>query len=283
MKKKRQKRLIIWGLVALVIIIAGYFSFGRSQQQSSQTVTVGIMTPTSTDQKIWDQVKKTAKKKYGITIKYKTFTDYTQPNKALANGSVDLNAFQHYAFLKSWNKANKGSLVAIGKTYITPIHLYSSKYSSLKDIPDGATIAVPNDASNESRALFLLKNAGLITLKKSAGSLATIVDIKSNPHNLKIKELSAEQTARSLDDVAAAVVNTNYATAAKLKDSEILYTEPVNQDSKQWINIIVANKKDKNKQVYKDVVKSFQTTEVKQLIKKYYGDKELAAWDLKLK
>ena len=283
MKKKRQKRLIIWGLVALVIIIAGYFSFGRSQQQSSQTVTVGIMTPTSTDQKIWDQVKKTAKKKYGITIKYKTFTDYTQPNKALANGSVDLNAFQHYAFLKSWNKANKGSLVAIGKTYITPIHLYSSKYSSLKDIPDGATIAVPNDASNESRALFLLKNAGLITLKKSAGSLATIVDIKSNPHNLKIKELSAEQTARSLDDVAAAVVNTNYATAAKLKDSEILYTEPVNQDSKQWINIIVANKKDKNKQAYKDVVKSFQTTEVKQLIKKYYGDKELAAWDLKLK
>ncbi len=283
MKKKRQKRLIIWGLVALVIIIAGYFSFGRSQQQSSQTVTVGIMTPTSTDQKIWDQVKKTAKKKYGITIKYKTFTDYTQPNKALANGSVDLNAFQHYAFLKSWNKANKGSLVAIGKTYITPIHLYSSKYSSLKDIPDGATIAVPNDASNESRALFLLKNAGLITLKKSAGSLATIADIKSNPHNLKIKELSAEQTARSLDDVAAAVVNTNYATAAKLKDSEILYTEPVNQDSKQWINIIVANKKDKNKQAYKDVVKSFQTTEVKQLIKKYYGDKELAAWDLKLK
>lgn len=283
MKKKRQKRLIIWGLVALVIIIAGYFSFGRSQQQSSQTVTVGIMTPTNADQKIWDQVKKTAKKKYGITIKYKTFTDYTQPNKALANGSVDLNAFQHYAFLKSWNKANKGSLVAIGKTYITPIHLYSSKYSSLKDIPDGATIAVPNDASNESRALYLLKNAGLITLKKSAGSLATIADIKSNPHNLKIKELSAEQTARSLDDVAAAVVNTNYATAAKLKDSEILYTEPVNQDSKQWINIIVANKKDKNKQAYKDVVKSFQTTEVKQLIKKYYGDKELAAWDLKLK
>lgn len=283
MKKKRQKRLIIWGLVALVIIIAGYFSFGRSQQQSSQTVTVGIMTPTNADQKIWDQVKKTAKKKYGITIKYKTFTDYTQPNKALANGSVDLNAFQHYAFLKSWNKANKGSLVAIGKTYITPIHLYSSKYSSLKDIPDGATIAVPNDASNESRALYLLKNAGLITLKKSAGSLATIADIKSNPHNLKIKELSAEQTARSLDDVAAAVVNTNYATAAKLKDSEILYTEPVNQDSKQWINIIVANKKDKNKQAYKDVVKSFQTTEVKQLIKKYYGDKELAAWGLKLK
>ena len=79
------------------------------------------------------------------------------------------------------------------------------------------------------------------------------------------------------------MVNTNYATAAKLKDSEILYTEPVNQDSKQWINIIVANKKDKNKQAYKDVVKSFQTTEVKQLIKKYYGDKELAAWDLKLK
>lgn len=284
MRKRKQKRLI-WGTIIVVfLLVAGFFSFhGLGSKQSSKTITVGIMTPTKADEKIWNQVKKTAKDKYGITVKYKTFTDYNQPNKALANGSIDLNAFQHYAFLKNWNKANNGSLVAIGKTFITPTHLYSSKYSSLKDLPDGATIAVPNDASNESRALFILKNAGLITLKKKAGTLATVADIKSNPHNLKIKELSAEQTARSLDDVDAAVVNTNYAQAAKLPDKEILYTEPVNKDSEQWINIIVANKKDRNNEAYKDFVKSYQTTQVKNLIKKAYGNNELAAWDLKLK
>lgn len=283
MRKKKQKRLVIWLILAVVVVVGAVFSFGLTGQKQNKTVTVGVVSPSTADEKIWNQVAKTAKDKYGVAVKTKTFTDYTQPNKALANGSIDLNAFQHYAFLDAWNKANKGSLVAIGKTFITPIHLYSNKYKNIKDLPDGATIAVPNDTSNESRALFVLKNASLITLKKSAGTLATVADIKSNPHNLKIKELAAEQTARSLDDVDAAVVNTNYAVAAKLADNKILYTEPVNKDSQQWINIIVANKKDKNKEAYQDVVKAYQTTQVKHLIQKYYGDKEIAAWDLKLK
>lgn len=283
MKKRKQRNLIIWLILAVVVVVGGIFSFAHSQKQKAQTVTVGVMTQTNAEQKIWEQVAKTAKDKYGVTVKLKSFTDYTQPNRALANGDVDLNAFQHYAFLDAWNKANKGSLTPIGKTFITPIHLYSQKYTSLKQLPNGATIAVPNDASNESRALFVLKNAGLITLKKQAGTLATVADIKSNPHNLKIKELGAEQTARALSDVDAAVVNTNYAQAAKLPDKDILYTEPVNKDSKQWINVIVANKKDKNKDAYKAVVKAYQTKEVKQLIHKYYGDKEITAWDLNLK
>ena len=174
-------------------------------------------------------------------------------------------------------------MVSIGKTFITPIHLYSKKVTDVKDLPDGATIAVPNDASNESRALFLLKNAGLITLKPSAGSLAKVKDIQDNPKNLKIKEVAAEQTARTLDDVDAAVVNTNYAVAAKLPDSEIIYTEPVNKDSEQWINLIAAKKSDANKEAYKDVVKAYHTSQVKKVIQKEYGNKEIPAWDLKLK
>ncbi|WP_251546041.1 MetQ/NlpA family ABC transporter substrate-binding protein [Limosilactobacillus caecicola] len=282
--KKRKHTGLIWTIVIIaIIVIGGIVGFAHHRQTQSKTVTVGVVGLTNEQQKIWDQVNKTAQKKYGVTVKVKNFSDYNQPNKAVQNGDVDLNAFQHYAYLKSWNKANHGSLVAIGRTVIAPIRLYSKKYKSLKDLPDGATIAIPNDASNESRALYVLKNAGLITLKKGKGSLVTVADIKKNPKNLKIKELSAEQTARSLSDVDAAVVNNTYATPAGLGDKQTIYVEPLNSDSKQWINIIVAKKSDANKQAYKDVVKAFQTTQVKKLYQKYYGDTEKTAWDLKLK
>lgn len=133
------------------------------------------------DDIIWKSVSKTAKDKYGITLKFTQFTDYTQPNAALANGDIDLNAFQHHAFLDAWNKENGNKLVALGNTFITPIHLYSSSIKDISEIKSGDTIAVPNDASNESRALYLLKSAGLIELSVSGNTLATVKDISKNP------------------------------------------------------------------------------------------------------
>lgn len=284
---KRKKKTLIWVVVALVValvvVIAGIFSFGNFGKQKEQTVTVGVVSPSKQDEAVWNQVKKTAKSKYNVDIKFKTFTDYNQPNKALQSGSIDLNAFQHKAFLDAWNKANKGSLVSIGKTFITPIHLYSNNYKSVKSLPDGATIAVPNDASNESRALYVLQSAGLITLKKNTNSLATINSIAKNPKNLKIKEVAADQAARTLDSVDAAVVNTNYAVAAKLSTKKSIFTEPVNKDSEQWINLIAARKKDRNKEAYKDVVKAYQTEKVKKVINEQYKGLEKPAWDIKLK
>ncbi|MBU5309595.1 MetQ/NlpA family ABC transporter substrate-binding protein [Ligilactobacillus saerimneri] len=280
---RRRKNLIIWLVVLVAIIGGGIFSLVHKRTQQSKTVTVGVVGISNQDEKIWDQVKKTAKDKYGVTVQLKDFTDYNQPNKALQNGDIDLNNFQHTAFLNAWNKANKGDLVSIGSTVIAPIRLYSEKYHKLNELPQGATIAVPNDASNESRALYVLKNAGLITFKKGTGKLATIADIDKNPKELKIKELGAEQTARSLKDVDAAVVNNTYAIPAKLGDKQTIYVEPLNKDSEQWINVFAANKKDKNNQAYKDVVKSYQTKEVKRLLHKYYGNKEVTAWDIKLK
>lgn len=280
---KRKKKTLIWVVVALVVVIAGIFSFGNFGKQKEQTVTVGVVSPSKQDEAVWNQVKKTAKSKYNVDIKLKTFTDYNQPNKALQSGSIDLNAFQHKAFLDSWNKANKGSLVSIGKTFITPIHLYSNNYKSVKSLPDGATIAVPNDASNESRALYVLQSAGLITLKKNTNSLATINSIAKNPKNLKIKEVAADQAPRTLDSVDAAVVNTNYAVAAKLSIKKSIFTEPVNKDSAQWINLIAARKKDRNKEAYKDVVKAYQTEKVKKVINEQYNGLEKPAWDIKLK
>lgn len=281
MHKKRNWTIGI--LIILVVLVGGYFSFFHKSQTSQKTVTVGVVDSSKADVAIWNQVAKTAKEKYGITVKTKTFTDYNQPNKALKNGDIDLNAFQHQAFLDEWNKANKGDLVSIGKTVIAPIRLFSTKYKSINDLPDGATITVPNDATNESRALYVLKNAGLITFKKGTGKLATISDIKTNKKNLTIKEMDASQTARTLDDVDAAVVNNTYANAAKLNSKDVIYTEPVNKDSEQWINIIVARKQDKNNQAYKDVVKAYQTAAVKKLHKQYYGNTEKTVWDLNLK
>ena len=139
---KRKKKTLIWVVVALVVVIAGIFSFGNFGKQKEQTVTVGVVSPSKQDEAVWNQVKKTAKSKYNVDIKLKTFSDYNQPNKALQSGSIDLNAFQHKAFLNAWNKANHGTLVSIGKTFITPIHLYSNNYKSVKSLPDGATIAI---------------------------------------------------------------------------------------------------------------------------------------------
>ncbi|MDC2845844.1 MetQ/NlpA family ABC transporter substrate-binding protein [Limosilactobacillus mucosae] len=280
---KRKKKTLIWVVVALVVVIAGIFSFGNFGKQKEQTVTVGVVSPSKQDEAVWNQVKKTAKSKYNVDIKLKTFTDYNQPNKALQSGSIDLNAFQHQAFLDAWNKANKGSLVSIGKTFITPIHLYSNNYKSVKSLPDGATIAIPNDASNESRALYVLQSAGLITLKKNTGALATINSIAKNPKNLKIKEVAADQAARTLSSVDAAVVNTNYAVAAKISTKKSIFTEPVDKNSEQWINLIAAQKKDRNKEAYKDVVKAYQTEKVKKVINEQYKGLEKPAWDIKLK
>ncbi|MDN4848785.1 ABC transporter substrate-binding protein [Ligilactobacillus salivarius] len=279
----RRKGLLGFIAVIIVIAVAAFFTFGHKKTEAKKTVTVGVVGQTNQDEKIWNQVKKTAKEKYGVTVKIKNFTDYNQPNKALQNGEIDLNSFQHKAFLNAWNKANKGTLVPIGNTVIAPIRLYSYKYKNISELPKNATIAVPNDASNESRALYVLKNAGLISFKKGTGKLATIADIDKNPKDLKIKELGAEQTARSLNDVDAAVVNNTYAIPAKLGDKQTIYTEPLNKDSEQWINVIVANKKDKDNEAYKAVVKSYQTDAVKKLIHKAYGNSEVTAWNLKLK
>lgn len=279
----RRKGLLGFIAVIIVIAVAAFFTFGHKKTEAKKTVTVGVVGQTNQDEKIWNQVKKTAKEKYGVTVKVKSFTDYNQPNKALQEGEIDLNSFQHKAFLNAWNKANKGTLVPIGNTVIAPIRLYSYKYKNINELPKNATIAVPNDASNESRALYVLKNAGLISFKKGTGKLATIADIEKNPKNLTIKELGAEQIARSLNDVDAAVVNNTYAIPAKLGDKQTIYTEPLNKDSEQWINVIVANKKDKNNEAYKAVVKSYQTDAVKKLIHKAYGNSEVTAWNLKLK
>lgn len=273
-----KKKWIVSGIAVVAVAAAGYFSFGGHDAQADKTITVGRMTTTKQDDIVWDAVTKKAKDEYGITVKYKNFTDYSQPNKALTSGDIDVNAFQHYAFLNAYNKKNKTDIKPVGDTIITPIHLYSTQYKSVSEYQDGNTIVVPNDPSNESRALKVLKYAGLIDVKDGQ-ELVTVKDITKNPKNLKIKELPADQTARTINDVQGAVVNTNYALSANLSLDKSIYAEPLNKDSKQWVNFIATNAKDKDKKIIKQLVKAYQSDDVKKAIEQAYNNVSLPAFD----
>ena len=242
-------------------------------KSSSKTVKVGVMTFSDTEKARWDKIKELVGDK--ANIEFTEFTDYTQPNEAVANKEIDINAFQHYNFLENWNKENKQNLVAIADTYLAPIRLYSDKVKKVKSIPKNGTIAIPNDATNESRALYLLQSAGLIKLNVSGTEIATVANITKNPKNLNIQELDASQTARSLKDVDAAVINNTYIEQANLTTDDAIYVEKSDKNSKQWVNVIAARKnwkKQKNAAAIQAIIDAYHTDEVKKVIKDTSSD-----------
>ncbi|EHJ57151.1 YaeC family lipoprotein [Streptococcus urinalis FB127-CNA-2] len=277
----------ILGITSIALASTLLLTACGGKSSDKDTLTVGVMTRSDSEKAKWDQVEKNLEKD-GVKLKFKEFTDYSQPNKAVANGEVDVNAFQHYNFLNNWNKENKQNLVAIGETYISPIHLFSgtsqngkAKYTSVSQLPDGAKISVPNDATNESRALYVLQSAGLIKLNVSGEKLATIANIKENKKDLDIKELDASQTARSLTSVDAAIVNNNYAVPAKIDYKTSLYKEKIDKNSKQWINVIAGKKnwkKSDKAATIKKLVKAYHQNSVKKVIKDATNGTDVAAW-----
>lgn len=272
-------------VLGTVVAVAGLAVFANqphdvSAASKENTVTVGLVG--DSDRQLWEYVKKDAAKKYGIDIKLKLFTDYIKPNQALVDKSIDLNAFQTINYFDVQNKNFKGKLVSVGKTYVTPIRIYSDNHKTLADLPKGGTIVVPNDPSNEKRALDVLEAAGLIKYNHDV-KLPSAQDITENKKDFKIKEVASDQAASALKSADAAVVNTNYALDAKLDIDKALYVEPVNKANKGYINIIAARKGTQNKKIYKQVVKAYQTESTKKHMKQLYGSAEIAAWDIKLK
>lgn len=245
---------------------------------SSKTVTVGVVGDTSRE--LWQDIGQRAQKKYGITIKLKEFNDYVKPNQALVDGSLDLNAFQTKIFFDDQNKKMGNKLQSIDKTVIVPMRLYSLKADKISEIKKGSTIAVPNDATNEARALNVLVQAKLIKYNKQVTD-PTAKDITYNPKNLKIKEVDAGQAVSSLQTADAAVINGNFAHDANLKDKNILLTQNLKKNVSPYINLIAARKSEANKKVYKQIVKLYQTKETKAEIKKLFGNSQYAAWNLK--
>jgi D-methionine transport system substrate-binding protein len=261
-------------LLAIVVLSLAIFSAACSSQSSSQkvaspkksvTVKVGI---SGSDTRVWDFVASKAKKE-GINIQIVKFSDYVLPNTALADGELDINAFQTNIYFEDFIKQHKLDLTQIGTTVIAPMGIYSDKYKHVKDIPDGSKIAVPNDVTNEGRALLLLQKAGLIKLADNfiSGGVEGIVQ---NPKHLQIVPMVAAQTPRALPDVAASVINNGVAVdAGKNPISDSIYHE-TGKNAKPYINIIAAKTKDKNRSELKEIVKLFQQKDTADLIKKDY-------------
>ena len=213
---------------------------------------------------------KPALAKEGVDLKVKVFTDYVQPNVQVAEKRLDANFFQHQPYLDEFNKAKGTHLVSVAGVHIEPLGAYSSKFKALADLPGGATVVIPNDATNGGRALLLLDKAGLIKLKDSTNILSTVKDIAENSKGLKFRELEAATIPRVLTQVDLALINTNYALEAKLDPSKDALT--IEGKDSPYVNILVAREDDKNSDTMKKLVAALHTPEVKAFIlEKYKG------------
>ena len=231
------KKILSFLIIAILVLAA-------CGGNNSKKVTIGVA---SNDTKAWEKVKELAKKD-DIDLEIKHFSDYNVPNKALSDGDIDLNAFQHFAFLDQYKKAHKDTNIeALSTTVLAPLGIYSDKVKNIKDVKKGAQVAIPNDVSNQARALKLLESAGLIKLKKNFGLNGTTKDIESNPKDLKIKAVDAQQTARALSDVDISVINNGVATkAGKDAKKDPIYLEKASSDAvKPYINVVAVTLKTK--------------------------------------
>ncbi|MFG3528279.1 MetQ/NlpA family ABC transporter substrate-binding protein [Streptomyces sp. NPDC047917] len=213
-------------------------------------------------------VQKNLAEKAGLKLEVKEFTDYVLPNTATETGQVDANFFQHQPYLDDFNKKNNTHLVSVGTVHLEPLGLYSKKVKDLKDIKAGQTVAVPNDTTNEGRALQLLAENGLITLKDGVGTSAKLSDI-TDKKGLEFKELEAATVPRALDDVDAAVINGNYAIQADLKPAkDSLALEKA--DGNPYANIIAVKKGNEKDARVQKLVKLLHSDEVKKFIEDTY-------------
>ena len=212
---------------------------------------------------IWDFVAEKAKKE-NIDLEVVEMNDYVLPNTALEEGSVQLNAFQHRAYLAQWNKDKGSDIKEIGTTFIVPLYYFSTKYKSLKDLPENAKVLVPKEVAIQGRALVALETEGLITLKDGVGTKASLADITSNPRNLEIIEAESAQAPRLLQDVDAASINGSMAKDAGLKVEDYIFTDADHLDTipKDRFNIIATNAKDADNPTYKKIVALFQADDV---------------------
>lgn len=274
------KKALGWiiGIIVVIGVILGIHSFSvarQSQASKSSTITIGSIGP---DVQVWQHIAKSAAaKKAGLKIKVRSFTDGTTLNNATSEGSIDVNAFQSWSYLQAYNAEHKSSQqVALGTTYLEPMGLYSSKYKSVKQIPNGATIAIANNPANTARALLLLQSAGLIKLKKNFNKgTGDVTDIASNSKHLQFKKIDDTTGPRVIKSVDAVVIGNTIALAGHLNVlTDSIYHEKVGQSTVQNINVLATAKKNANNAAYKKLVKLYHNKQIQKWItKKYDGTK----------
>ncbi|MEN6523852.1 MAG: MetQ/NlpA family ABC transporter substrate-binding protein [Anaerolineaceae bacterium] len=213
----------------------------------------------------------------GLNIEIIEFTDYVQPNLALADGQIDANFFQHVPYLDDFNIQHKLNLIPVAAIHIEPLGIYSSKVKSLDEVADGAVVGIPNDVTNAGRALHLLAENGLLTLKDGVGYAATVADITDNPKNLDIVELEAAQLVRSLEDTTISVINGNYALQGGLTPGKDALALESGQDN-PYANVLVVNQGHENDEGIQILIKLITSPEVKKFIEDTYNGSVIPAF-----
>lgn len=257
-------------LTAAIALLAAAAIAGCGAKKDDKTLTIGA-TPAPHAEIL--EVAKEVMKEKGYTLEIKTYNDYVQPNTAVENNDLDANYFQHVLYLEQFNEDNKTHLAIAEKIHYEPFGIYGGKTKSLEEVGDGASVAVPNDATNEARALLLLEQQGLIKLSEGVGLNATKKDIIENPKNLDIKEIEAAQIPLSLQDVDIAVINGNYAIGAGLSvGKDALAIEDAESDVVQqnYANVIAVKEGNEGSEAVKALVDALKSDKVKNFINEKY-------------
>lgn len=268
MKKKSILSILLVGALTIGMVGCGS-SNDKTGSSDDKTIKIGV---TPVPHKGITEVAKSELEAKGYTVEIIEFTDYVTPNTSLEEGELDANYFQTIAYLDETNEGKGLHLTYIAGVHLEPLAVYSKTIKDLNELKDGATVAVPNDASNEARALRVLENAGLIKLKE--GELVTVKDITENKKNLKFEELEAAQLPRILEEVDLAVINGNYALEAGLSPAEdaVAIEDSNSEASKKYHNVVAVKEGTENTQKIKDLTEALTSDAVKQYIEDTYKD-----------
>ena len=273
------KKKVLSVLLAGVFVLGALTGCGKDNSQSdsgqadtkSDTEVITIAASPTPHAEILQKAKELLKDK-GYDLQSTEFEDYVQPNEVVESGEYDANYMQHLPYLESFNEEKGTHLVSVGKIHYEPFGIYPGTKKSLDEIADGDRIAIPNDTTNEARALLLLQDNGIIKLKEDAGLTATVNDIEENPHNIKFDELEAAQIARVVDEDAFVVLNGNYALEAGYsvaKDS-LAYETSDSEAAKTYVNIIAVKEGNEDNEGIKALVEVLKSDEIKDFINEKY-------------
>ena len=263
-------------LLALVLAIGTLTACGSSDKESGKKEAAGKtikVAASATPHAIILEEAKTLLKKQGWDLEIKVFDDYVQPNNVVESGEFDANYFQHIPYLENFNKEKGTHLVNAGGIHYEPFGIYPGTEKKLNELKEGDTIAVPNDTTNEARALLLLQDNGIIKLKDGAGLEATVKDIAENPKNIKIQELEAAQVSRVKDEVAFVVLNGNYALEAgySVEKDSIAYEKSDSEAAKTYVNVIAVKEGNENNEGIKALISVLKSDEIKKFINEKFN------------
>lgn len=265
------KRRNILSLAIILSLVIGSVALTGCRGKDGEDKTIKVGASPAPHAEILNEVKAELEKD-GYKLEIVEFQDYVQPNKALDAGDIDANYFQHKPYMDEFNAKQETELVSIGAIHYEPLGLYQGEKKSLDELAEGDKIAVPNDTTNEARALLLLESEGLIKLKKDAGLTATKQDVVENPKKLEIVELEAAIIPRSMSSVAMGVINGNYALSAGIKEeTAITFESSDSAAAKTYANIIAVKKGNEDSEKSKALFKAMTSDKIKKFIEKKYG------------